>query len=99
MTQVTGLPESWIPFGLVAFRVGSIIGTRGGGWLSDRQGFRSVAVVLAWSVVLLLVFPLAAQAAWSLLVVVVAVGELGALATSVLAHRLVVGTGTQPPPG
>src|SRR3546814_2614916 len=31
MTQVTGLPESWIPFGLVAFGVGSIIGTLGGG--------------------------------------------------------------------
>src|SRR3546814_1114568 len=70
MTQVTGLPESWIPFGLVAFGVGSIIGTLGGGWLYDRLGFRSVAVVLAWSVVVLLVFPLAAQAAWSLLVVV-----------------------------
>src|SRR3546814_730768 len=87
MTQVTGLPESWIPFGLVAFGVGSIIGTLGGGWLYDRLGFRSVAVVLAWSVVVLLVFPLAAQAAWSLLVVVVAVGTMGALATILQADR------------
>src|SRR3546814_7662269 len=95
MTQVTGLPESWIPFGLVAFGVGSIIGTLGGGWLYDRLGFRSVAVVLAWSVVVLLVFPLAAQAAWSLLVVVVAVGTMGALATILQAHLMAVAAGAQ----
>src|SRR5690606_10754202 len=80
MTQVTGLPESWIPSGLVAFGVGSIVGTLGGGWLYDRLGFRAAALVLAWSVLVLLVFPLAAQAAWSLLLVVVAVGTMGALA-------------------
>src|SRR3546814_538973 len=95
MTQVTGLPESWNPFGLVAFGVGSIIGTLGGGWLYDRLGFRSVAVVLAWSVVVLLVFPLAAQAAWSLLVVVVAVGTMGALATILQAHLMAVAAGAQ----
>ena len=95
MTQVTGLPESWIPFGLVAFGVGSIIGTLGGGWLYDRLRFRSAAVVLVWSVAVLLVFPLAAQAAWSLLLVVVAVGTMGALATILQAHLMAVAAGAQ----
>ncbi|MFC3714602.1 MFS transporter [Luteimonas soli] len=95
MTQVTGLPESWIPFGLVAFGVGSIIGTLGGGWLYDRLRFRSVAVVLAWSVVVLLVFPFAAHAAWSLLLMVVAVGTMGALATILQAHLMAVAAGAQ----
>lgn len=95
MTEVTGLPESWIPFGLVAFGVGSIIGTLGGGWLYDRLGFRSAAVVLAWSVAVLLVFPLAAHAAWSLLLVVVAVGTMGALATILQAHLMAVAAGAQ----
>jgi DHA1 family inner membrane transport protein len=95
MTQVTGLPESWIPFGLVAFGAGGIIGTLGGGWLYDRLRFRSVAVVLAWSVVVLLVFPFAAHAAWSLLLVVVAVGTMGALATVLQAHLMEVAGGAQ----
>ena len=95
MTQVTGLPESWIPLGLVAFGVGGIIGTLGGGWLYDRLQFRAVALLLAWSAVVLLVFPLAAHAAWSLLVVVVAVGTMGALATILQAHLMAVAAGAQ----
>lgn len=95
MTQVTGLPESWIPFGLVAFGVGSIIGTLGGGLLYDRLRFRAVAVVLAWSVVVLLVFPLAAHATWPLLLVVVAVGTMGALATVLQAHLMEVAASAQ----
>ena len=90
MTQVTGLPESWIPLGLVAFGVGGIIGTLGGGWLYDRLQFRAVALLLAWSTAVLLVFPLAAHAAWSLLLVVVAVGTMGALATVLQAHLMEV---------
>src|SRR3546814_4113917 len=35
LTQVPGLPESWIPFGLVAFGVGRILGTLGGGRRSE----------------------------------------------------------------
>jgi DHA1 family inner membrane transport protein len=95
MTQVTGLPESWIPFGLVAFGAGGIIGTLGGGWLYDRLQFRAVALLLAWSAVVLLVFPLAAHAAWSLLLVVVAIGTMGALATILQAHLMAVAAGAQ----
>jgi DHA1 family inner membrane transport protein len=95
MTQVTGLPESWIPFGLVAFGAGGIIGTLGGGWLYDRLQFRAVALLLAWSTAVLLVFPLAAHAAWSLLLVVVAVGTMGALATVLQAHLMEVAGGAQ----
>src|SRR3546814_14952567 len=82
MTQVTGLPESWIPFGLVAFGVGSIIGPLGGGCLYYRLGFRSVPVVLAWSVVVLLLFLLAPPAVWSLMEVVVAVGTMVLVGTT-----------------
>jgi MFS transporter, DHA1 family, inner membrane transport protein len=95
MTQVTGLPESWIPFGLVAFGAGGIIGTLGGGWLYDRLQFRAAALLLAWSAVVLLAFPLAAHATWSLLVVVVAVGTMGALATILQAHLMAVAARAQ----
>src|SRR3546814_484860 len=57
MTQVTGLPESWIPFGLVAFGVGSIIGTLGGGWMYHRwSSVRTLVLFIALTTLSLLAF-------------------------------------------
>ncbi len=87
LTNVTGVAESWIPVALAAFGCGAILGNLAGGWLVDRFGFRAVAIVLVWSLCVLLLFPLATHAVWSILPAIVAVGTMGALAP-VLQTRL-----------
>lgn len=88
LLHVTGVPQSWIPFGMVAFGVGGILGNLAGGWLFDRYGFRSAAQVLIWSMAVLLAFPLAAQSTWTVFPAVVAVGTMGALAGILQAHLM-----------
>lgn len=95
LVNVTGVSESFIPFGLVAFGIGGILGTLGGGWLFDRLQFRAVPAILVWSVVVLLLFPLAARSVWTVLPVVVAVGTMGALATVLQAHLMDVAAEAQ----
>lgn len=80
LTDITGQPESLVPVGLAAFGVGSIIGTLASGWLVDRMQFRATAVVLAWSVLVLLLFPWASRQLWTALPAITAVGTMGALA-------------------
>jgi DHA1 family inner membrane transport protein len=87
LTEVTGVSDGWIPIAMAVFGVGSIIGNLAGGWLVDRLQFRATAVILGWSALVLLVYPLAAQSLWSVLPVVVALGTMGALAP-VLQTRL-----------
>ncbi|WP_245156836.1 MFS transporter [Lysobacter arenosi] len=95
LVNVTGVSETFIPFGLVAFGIGGIIGTVAGGWLFDRLQFRAAPVVLVWSILVLLLFPLAAKSVWTVLPVVVAVGTMGALATILQAHLMDVAAEAQ----
>lgn len=87
LIEVTGVSERWIPVGLAAFGIGAILGNLAGGWLVDRLQFRAVAVVLGWSLLVLLLFPLATGTVWSILPAIVAIGTMGALAP-VLQKRL-----------
>ena len=95
LLQVTGGGEGFIPFALMAFGVGSILGTLAGGWLFDRFGFRGAGIVLAWSLLLLLLFPLVAQSAWTVLPLVVAVGSMGALGPVLQSHLMDVARDAQ----
>ena len=95
LLQVTGVGESFIPFALMAFGIGSILGTLGGGWLFDRFGFPAAGMVLVWSMVVLLLFPPAAQSAWTVLPLVLAVGTMGALATVLQSHLMDVARDAQ----
>ena len=88
LLQVTGVGESFIPFALMTFGIGSILGTLAGGWLFDRFGFSAAGIVLMWSMAILLLFPLAARSAWLVLPVVLAVGTMGALATVLQSHLM-----------
>jgi len=88
LVHVTGVRESFVPFGLVAFGIGGILGTLGGGWMFDRFQFRAVPMLLVWSIVVLLVFPFAAKSPWTVLPSVLAVGTMGALATVLQAHLM-----------
>ena len=87
LTEVTGTAEGWIPVAMAVFGVGSIIGNLAGGWLVDRLQFRATPVILGWSALVLLAYPLAAHSLWSMLPAVIAVGTMGALAP-VLQTRL-----------
>ncbi len=95
LVQVTGVRESFVPFGLMAFGIGGILGTLGGGWLFDRLQFRAAAVVLVWSALVLALFPLAAKSVWTVLPAVLAVGTMGALATILQAHLMDVAAEAQ----
>jgi len=61
VTEVTGLARGAIPFVLLAFGVGSIVGTALGGRLADRALFRSLVGATVSTGVLLGLMPLAAQ--------------------------------------
>jgi DHA1 family inner membrane transport protein len=95
LLQVTGVGEAFIPFALMAFGIGSILGTLAGGWLFDRFGFRAAGIVLVWSMALLLLFPLAAQSAWTVLPLVLAVGTMGALGPVLQSHLMDVARDAQ----
>lgn len=88
MLQVTGVSAAWIPLGLTGFGVGGVLGNFAGGWLSDRLGLRGVPVVLGWALVMLLLFPLAAQWLPTLLLATVAIGAMGALGTILQSHLM-----------
>lgn len=88
LLYVTHVSKAWIPFGLSALGLGSMIGNFVGGWLFDRLGFRGIAVVLAWSIVTMLAFTLAARSPLTVLPATVAVGLLAALGTLVQTHLM-----------
>ncbi|HKJ11555.1 MAG TPA: MFS transporter [Ornithinimicrobium sp.] len=61
VTEVTGRPESWVPVFLLAFGLGSIVGTWLGGVLADWSVLRSLAINGAIMTLLLLAFSVTAQ--------------------------------------
>ncbi len=79
LLKVTRVGRNWIPIGLAGFGVGGVIGSIAVGWLFDRLRFRAVPLILLGAAVVLLLFPLAAHALWSILLATVAVGLIGAL--------------------
>lgn len=88
LLNVTKVSPAWIPLGLSAIGLGGLVGNIAGGWLFDRMGFRSAAVVLAWALAMLLLFPLAATSPWTVLPAAVAVGLMGALGAVVQSHLM-----------
>lgn len=92
LVNVTGVPERWMPAAVGLFGVGAIIGNMMGGWLVDRLQFRAAGVLLAWSILVLLLFPLAAHSTWAMVPAIIAVGTMGALAV-ILQTRLMDAAG------
>jgi DHA1 family inner membrane transport protein len=95
LLHVTGVASQWIPLALAAFGVGGITGNLAGGWLFDRLRFKAVAWILLWSTVVLLLFPFAAYAPWSVLLAVFAIGTMVALGPVLQTHLMDVATGAQ----
>lgn len=82
LVNVTGINERWMPVAVGLFGVGAIIGNVAGGKLVDRLQFRAAGGLLAWSIVVLMLFPLAANSAWAMVPAIIAVGTMGALAVA-----------------
>jgi MFS family permease len=64
LTQVSGLPERYVPLVLAVFGVGMILGNLVGSWLADRSLMRTIGGVLMWNVVVLCLFSVAAASAY-----------------------------------
>ncbi|WP_252273863.1 MFS transporter [Pseudomonas subflava] len=95
LLEVTGAQPGWIPVTLAVFGAGGILGNMTGGWLFDRLRFAAVAWILAWSALVLLLFPLAAQHLASMLLVTFALGTMIALGPALQTHLMDIATGAQ----
>ena len=88
MLEVTRVSAAWIPLGLAGFGVGGVIGNFVGGWLFDRYQLRGAWVVLAWAVVVLLLFPWMAGSLATIVLATVAIGLMGALGPILQSHLM-----------
>lgn len=88
MLEVTRVSAAWIPLGLAGFGLGGVIGNFAGGWLFDRYQLRGAWVVLAWAVVVLLLFPWLAHGLPTILLATVAIGLMGALGPILQSHLM-----------
>ncbi|MDG5499507.1 MFS transporter [Marinobacter sp. BGYM27] len=88
LLEVTKVSKGWIPFALAAFGMGGIVGNLAGGWLFDRLKFKAVGWILIWSTAVLMLYPLASGAIWSMLIASFAIGTMVALATPLQTHLM-----------
>ncbi|MGG2397787.1 MFS transporter [Pseudomonas sp. SH1-B] len=95
LLEVTKVSPGWIPLAMGVFGAGCIVGNSAGGWLFDRLRLRAVAWILAWSTLLLLVFPFATQSLWTVLPAIFALGTMIALGPALQTHLMDVATGAQ----
>lgn len=95
LVHVTKASELWMPWLVVAFGAGSIIGMLVGGRLADRLAFKSIGLILVWSILVLILFPWAAQSLWSIVVGTLALGTMMAMPVALQAHLMNVAGNAQ----
>ncbi|WP_027350468.1 MFS transporter [Halotalea alkalilenta] len=95
MLNTTRVGANWIPFGVAAFGVGSLIGAQLGGWLFDRFQSQAVAISLIGALVVLLIYPLAATSSLTIIPAVLLLGTMGTLAPIMQIHLMDVAKGAQ----
>lgn len=95
LLEVTKVTPGWIPLAMGVFGAGCIVGNSAGGWLFDRLQFRAIAWILAWSTLVLLLFPLATHSLWTVLPAIFALGTMIALGPALQTHLMDVATGAQ----
>ena len=95
LLHVTQVGPGWIPLAMGVFGAGCIVGNSAGGWLFDRLRLRAVAWILAWSTLVLLVFPFAAHRLWTILPAIFALGTMIALGPALQTHLMDVASGAQ----
>lgn len=92
-TDVTDRPESWIPWFLFAFGIGSVIGTWLAGILADRNNIAQIAGGLAATVIVLVAFYWTAGWTVPTFLGVFAIGVLGSVLAIGLQIRLMTAAG------
>ena len=95
LLEVTQVGPGWIPLAMAVFGAGCIVGNSAGGWLFDRLRLRAVAWILAWSTLVLLLFPFAAHSLWTILPAIFALGTMIALGPALQTHLMDVASGAQ----
>jgi DHA1 family inner membrane transport protein len=87
LTAVTGVGPAVLPWVFGVFGVGMMAGNLMGAWAADRYGMKAAGGLLLWSAAALALYPIAAQALWSTLLVVTLIGLGGGLG-AILQTRL-----------
>lgn len=95
LLEVTQVSPGMIPVTMAVFGVGCILGNMAGGWLFDRLQFKSVAWILLWSALVLLVLPAATHSIWTMLPAILALGTIAALSPALQTHLMDVAAGAQ----
>lgn len=88
LVHITGQSESWMPWLVAVFGLGSIAGVTGGGKIYDKLQFNALGVLGGWMVVVLALFPLAAKHWLSLTVITFLLGTLMAQAIALQAFLM-----------
>lgn len=88
MTQVTGLPETALPFIVGLYGIGMVVGNIIGGRIADRSVMGSIYGCMVAIVIVLLTFSWAAPYPWFATLLVFLVGASGALLIPALQTRL-----------
>lgn len=88
VTHVTNLSRGWIDVFLLAFGLGSVVGSWGAGVLADWNAERSVLVGFAATVVVLFAFYFVAGSTVPAMILVFGVGALGSVVAINLQMRL-----------
>ncbi|MGY1845501.1 MFS transporter [Modestobacter sp. SYSU DS0875] len=89
LTELAGLPESWVTPVLAVFGIGATVGTLIGGRLGDRWGMAFVTGVLASAAALLVAFALLARFPVAAIVLVVLFGTATFSLGPVLQNRVI----------
>ncbi|WP_198411249.1 MFS transporter [Marinimicrobium alkaliphilum] len=95
LLYTTEVSAGWIPVAIAVFGAGGFVGNLVGGWLFDRFQFNAVAGILLWSLGVFLLFPLAATALWSVLLLIFMVGLIGSMSPVLQTHLMDVAKGAQ----
>lgn len=93
VTDVVDLPKAWVAGFLLAFGLGSVVGTWGAGLLADWDVERSVLLGFVATIVVLVLFYVASPFVLPALVLVFGVGVLGSVVAINLQIRLMHAAG------
>lgn len=88
LTDVSGVPRSWVPLGLMVFGVGMVVGNFAGGRMADRSVIRGLYLSMTSLAVVLAVFVAAAHNPFTAMVLLFGIGASGAAIAPALQTRL-----------
>lgn len=79
LLEATQVSASWIPIALLVYGIGSLTGSLVGGWATDINIKWAIGGSLAWSMIVLLVFPFSIENLATILPMVFLLGSTAAL--------------------